>query len=131
MGREFWAEPEARRNGPDRLGWTGQSELGRICWAGPAQTKRWAEPVRRRVSGEDEVGRRRGVRRPRTAVLASGRRDDGARDGGEYRLSCAVLWRGVTRPGSARIVGKFRFLARFSSFSARDFPSSIAGNSGN
>ncbi|OWM91358.1 hypothetical protein CDL15_Pgr000302 [Punica granatum] len=110
--------------------------LGRAGWAESAgldlhKPKRWAEPVRRSVSGEDEVGRRRGVRRPRMAVPASGRRGDGTGDGGEYRLGYAVLGRGVTRPWSARIVGKFRFLARFLSFPTRDFPNSIAGNRGN
>ncbi|PKI49664.1 hypothetical protein CRG98_029909 [Punica granatum] len=84
----------AARSGPNpRRGRTGQivsAELGRAGWAESARLdlhkpKGWAEPVRRSVSGEDEVGGRRGVRRPRTAVPAFGRLGDGAGGRGRRR----------------------------------------------
>ncbi|OWM90907.1 hypothetical protein CDL15_Pgr027394 [Punica granatum] len=56
---------------------------------------------------EDEVGQRRGVWRPRTAVPASGFRGDGTGDGGEHRLGYTMLRRGVTRLGSVGIKENF------------------------
>ncbi|OWM90908.1 hypothetical protein CDL15_Pgr027395 [Punica granatum] len=71
--------------------------------------------------GEDEVGRRRGVRRPWTAVPASRFRSDSAGDGDEHRLGYAVLGRGVTRLGSVGIEGNFRVFGEVFEFSSDGF----------
>ncbi|OWM72911.1 hypothetical protein CDL15_Pgr016543 [Punica granatum] len=60
-----------------------------------------------KLGGGEESGGR-GRRFPPLGASATAL--EGVGDGGEYRLSYAVLGRGITRPGSARIVGKFRFL---------------------
>ncbi|OWM77735.1 hypothetical protein CDL15_Pgr012437 [Punica granatum] len=122
VGRAFRAEPEAKRNWSDRLGWTGQSGLGRICWAGPAQTKRWAEPMRKGTPEKTKMGGKeessdRGQRFSPLSATATARR--GAGDGGNYRLGYAVLGRGVTRLGSVGIEEIFEISARFPSFPAR------------
>ncbi|PKI71519.1 hypothetical protein CRG98_008036 [Punica granatum] len=119
-GHAFQAEPEARRNGSDHLGWTRQSGLGRICWVGPAQTKKIGRASEKEDAEEDEDGWRKGFRRPRTAVPAARCRDDGT--GGRRRRWRAPprLCRARERRHEARIGWdreKFRFFWRgFSSF---------------
>ncbi|OWM63871.1 hypothetical protein CDL15_Pgr006133 [Punica granatum] len=51
--------------------------------------------------------------RGEVAVPASGRRGDGAGDGGEHRLGYTVLGRTITRLRSVRIEENFGFSARF------------------
>ncbi|PKI35919.1 hypothetical protein CRG98_043693 [Punica granatum] len=91
-------------------------------------TEDWAARVgigpRARRLGQESGDR--GQRFPPLSAAATAR--EGTGDGGEYCLGYAALGRGVTRLGSVGIERDFGFLARVSSFPARDFPSSIAEN---
>ncbi|PKI53586.1 hypothetical protein CRG98_026036 [Punica granatum] len=108
--------------GLGRTGWTDSTGLDQLDWAGPAQTEKMGRARERENTGEDEVGRRRGIRRPRIAASAFGYRGDSAGDGDEHRLDYAVLGMGVTRLGSVGIEGNFRFWRGFFEFSGEGFP---------
>ncbi|PKI71142.1 hypothetical protein CRG98_008440 [Punica granatum] len=150
LGREHWrAGPNLRakrvarsglylrRGGTSRIFSAG---LSRASWAESARLdlqkpKRWAEPVRRRTSEKTKIGGEEGSdgRERRFPPLGAATTvQEGAGDDGERCLGYVVLERGVARLGSVGIERSFDFfLARFSSFPARDFPSSIVGNRGN
>ncbi|OWM63810.1 hypothetical protein CDL15_Pgr006072 [Punica granatum] len=141
--RAFRVEFQARLNGSGRLGRIASAGLG---WADSTglnlhKPKRWAEPVREAVIGEDEVGRRRGVRRPRAAVPASERRGDGAGRHGRRRRVLPGLrrtwerryeaWVGRDRKGF-RVFGEgFEFSGEgFSEFNCRKSEKLREGNGG-
>ncbi|PKI78581.1 hypothetical protein CRG98_000958 [Punica granatum] len=121
--RLFRADFRVRPNGSaDKSGRVVSDGLNWAERAGPAQTEgKWAEPLRERMNGEDEDGRRGGFRPPRTAVPASGCRGDGARGRGRWQQAPPGLRRARDgRHGSrhGRNRGeKSRFPARFSEIS--------------
>ncbi|PKI31527.1 hypothetical protein CRG98_048082 [Punica granatum] len=81
----------------------GKAGLGRICWAGPAQTKEMGRAREKEDAGEDEDGRRGGFRRPRMAVPAARCRNDGTRGHGRRRRALPRLCRARERRRLARI----------------------------
>ncbi|PKI65224.1 hypothetical protein CRG98_014373 [Punica granatum] len=115
-GPRVWVGPNARELGCERERWAGST----ATWAGRAGT---GPNLRVRRSGK-------GVRRPLTAVPASGRRGDGTGGGGEHCLGYAVLGGSVTRLGSVGIEEIFGISARFSSFPTMGFWGLIAENPG-
>ncbi|PKH89659.1 hypothetical protein CRG98_049896, partial [Punica granatum] len=125
--RLFQANFGVRPNGSgDKLGRVVSDGLNWAERARPAQTQgKWAEPVRDKMNGEDEDGRRGGFRQLRTAVPASGCRGDGAR--GRERRQRAPPWLHRARDGrhgSRDSLGREDFLnfpARFLDFPAKDF----------
>ncbi|PKI46998.1 hypothetical protein CRG98_032623 [Punica granatum] len=125
--RLFRDDFQVRPNGSgEKLGRVVSDGLNWAERAGPAQTEgKWAEPVREKMNGEDEYGRRGGFRRLRTAVPASGCRGDGGRGRGRRQRAPPWLRRARDgRNGSRDSLSREDFLnfpARFPDFSAKDF----------
>ncbi|PKI58288.1 hypothetical protein CRG98_021370, partial [Punica granatum] len=108
------------RAGPNLLGWTCTNQK-----MGRAREKE--------NTGEDEDGRKGGVRRPRAAVPASERHGDCAGGRGRRRRLLPGLRRARKGRYEARVSwdrGDFRDFGEVSEFSGEGLSSLIAGNSG-